>query len=47
MEDTIKKSKDILAAAYNVKNPEKTVAPDDKVRVFGGNGQLTLQGAGG
>lgn len=32
VEDTIKKSKDILAAAYNVKNPEKTVAPDDKVR---------------
>jgi hypothetical protein len=32
VEDTIKKSKDILAAAYNVKNPDKTVAPDDKVR---------------
>ncbi|TWU77257.1 RNA polymerase II C-terminal domain kinase beta subunit [Metarhizium rileyi] len=31
VEDTIKKSKDILAAAYNVKNPEKTVAPDDKM----------------
>lgn len=47
VEDTIKKSKDILAAAYNVKNPEKTVAPDDKVRVPGGNGQLSLQGTGG
>lgn len=32
VEDTIKKSRDILAAAYNVKNPDKTVAPDDKVR---------------
>lgn len=31
VEDTIKKSKDILAAAYNVKNPEKPVASDDKV----------------
>lgn len=32
VEDTIKKSKEILAAAYNVKNPDKPVAPDDKVR---------------
>jgi CTD kinase subunit beta len=32
VEDTIKKSKDILAAAYNVKNPEKPSAPDDKVQ---------------
>lgn len=32
VEDTIKKSKDILAAAYNVKNPEKPAASDDKVR---------------
>ncbi|UNI16840.1 Beta-glucosidase [Purpureocillium takamizusanense] len=31
VEDTIKKSRDILAAAYNVKNPDKTVAPDDKL----------------
>ncbi|RCI09617.1 hypothetical protein L249_3888, partial [Ophiocordyceps polyrhachis-furcata BCC 54312] len=31
VEDTIKKSKDILAAAYNVKNPDKPVAPDDKI----------------
>ncbi|KAI5464952.1 hypothetical protein BGZ63DRAFT_470930 [Mariannaea sp. PMI_226] len=29
--DTIKKSKEILAAAYNVKNPEKPVAPDDSI----------------
>ncbi|PHH76218.1 hypothetical protein CDD80_1704 [Ophiocordyceps camponoti-rufipedis] len=31
VEDTIKKSRDILAAAYNVKNPDKPVAADDKV----------------
>jgi hypothetical protein len=31
VEDTIKKSKEILAAAYNVKNPDKSVTPDDKV----------------
>ncbi|KJZ77083.1 hypothetical protein HIM_03404 [Hirsutella minnesotensis 3608] len=31
VEDTIKKSRDILAAAYNVKNPDKPAAPDDKV----------------
>lgn len=31
VEDTIKKSRDILAAAYSVRNPDKTVAPDDKV----------------
>lgn len=31
VEDTIKKSRDILAAAYCVKNPEKTASPDDKV----------------
>lgn len=34
VEDTIKKSKDILAAAYNVKNPDKPVAPDDKVYIY-------------
>ncbi|KAI9152155.1 CTD kinase subunit beta [Paramyrothecium foliicola] len=31
VEDTIKKSKDILAAAYNVRNPDKPSAPDDKI----------------
>lgn len=31
VEDTIKKSRDILAAAYNVKNPDKPMAADDKV----------------
>ncbi|SPJ88025.1 related to CTK2 Carboxy-terminal domain (CTD) kinase, beta subunit [Fusarium torulosum] len=31
VEDTIKKSKEILAAAYNVKNPDKPAAPDDKI----------------
>ncbi|KAH8172232.1 C-type cyclin [Sarocladium implicatum] len=31
VEDTIKKSRDILAAAYNVKNPEKPVSSDDKI----------------
>lgn len=31
VEDTIKKSKDILAASYNVKNPDKPTASDDKV----------------
>ncbi|KAF7544267.1 hypothetical protein G7046_g9822 [Stylonectria norvegica] len=31
VEDTIKKSKDILAAAYNVKNPDKPTASDDKI----------------
>ncbi|KAH7258519.1 RNA polymerase II C-terminal domain kinase beta subunit [Fusarium solani] len=31
VEDTIKKSKEILAAAYNVKNPEKPAASDDKI----------------
>jgi CTD kinase subunit beta len=30
VEDTIKKSRDILAAAYNVKNPDKPTASDDK-----------------
>jgi CTD kinase subunit beta len=33
VEDTIKKSKDILAAAYAVKNPDKPSAPDDKVQL--------------
>jgi CTD kinase subunit beta len=32
VEDTIKKSRDILAAAYNVKNPDKPTTSDDKVR---------------
>lgn len=31
VEDTIKKSRDILAGAYNVKNVDKPLAPDDKV----------------
>ncbi|KAL7811327.1 cyclin-like protein [Trichoderma gracile] len=31
VEDTIKKSRDILAAAYNVKNPDKPAASDDKI----------------
>ncbi|CEJ89938.1 Putative C-type cyclin [[Torrubiella] hemipterigena] len=31
VEDTIKKSRDILAAAYIVKNPDKAVATDDKI----------------
>lgn len=31
VEDTIKKSRDILCAAYNLKNPDKPAAPDDKV----------------
>jgi hypothetical protein len=32
VEDTIKKSKDILCAAYNLKNPDHQTTPDDKVR---------------
>ncbi|KAI9897867.1 hypothetical protein N3K66_007723 [Trichothecium roseum] len=31
VEDTIKKSRDILAAAFSVKNPDKTVPADDKI----------------
>lgn len=31
VEDTIKKSRDILCAAYNLKNPEHPTTPDDKV----------------
>ncbi|KAG9253803.1 uncharacterized protein F5Z01DRAFT_743570 [Emericellopsis atlantica] len=31
VEDTIKKSREILAAAHNIKNPDKPLAPDDKV----------------
>lgn len=34
VEDTIKKSKDILAAAYAVKNPDKPAPTDDKVRTI-------------
>lgn len=33
VEDTIKKSRDVLAGAYNVKNADKPLAPDDKVRL--------------
>lgn len=36
VEDTIKKSKEILCAAYNLKNPDKPTTQDDKVRVCGG-----------
>lgn len=31
VEDTIKKSKEILCAAYNIKNPEHPTTQDDKV----------------
>ncbi|KPM40119.1 hypothetical protein AK830_g6448 [Neonectria ditissima] len=31
VEDTIKKSREIIAAAYNVKNPDKPATPDDKI----------------
>ncbi|SPN98436.1 related to CTK2 Carboxy-terminal domain (CTD) kinase, beta subunit [Cephalotrichum gorgonifer] len=31
VEDTIKKSKDILCAAYNLKNPDHQTTPDDKI----------------
>jgi len=31
VEDTIKKSKEILCAAYNLKNPDHPTTPDDKV----------------
>ena len=31
VEDTIKKSKDILCAAWNVKKPDHRTQPDDKV----------------
>ncbi|CAI4214882.1 unnamed protein product [Parascedosporium putredinis] len=31
VEDTIKKAKDILCAAYNLKNPEHQTTPDDKL----------------
>ncbi|KYK61314.1 C-type cyclin [Drechmeria coniospora] len=31
VDDTIKKSRDILAAAYNIKNPDKPLPPDDKI----------------
>lgn len=31
VEDTIKKSKDILCAAYNLKNPDHQTTTDDKV----------------
>lgn len=34
VEDTIKKSKDILCAAYNLKNPEHQTSADDKVRFY-------------
>lgn len=31
VEDTMKKSKEILCAAYNLKNPDHPTTPDDKV----------------
>lgn len=31
VEDTIKKSKEILCAAYNIKNPAQPTTQDDKV----------------
>lgn len=31
VEDTIKKSKEVLCAAYNLKNADKPTAPDDKI----------------
>ncbi|GAB0137111.1 hypothetical protein EsDP_00005394 [Epichloe bromicola] len=40
VEDTIKKSRDILVAAYMVKNPDKTVPPDDKV--FESSGKIII-----
>lgn len=35
VEDTIKKSKEILCAAYNIKNPEHPTTQDDKVPSLG------------
>ncbi len=45
VEDTIKKSKEILCAAYNLKTPEKPTTPDDKVRrlLFGRGGPISLR----
>ncbi|CAK7566508.1 MAG: RNA polymerase II C-terminal domain kinase beta subunit [Sporothrix epigloea] len=31
VEDTIKKSRDLLCAAHNIKNPDKPTTPDDKI----------------
>lgn len=37
VEDTIKKSREILCAAYNIKNPTQPTTQDDKVsRLLGG-----------
>lgn len=33
VEDTIKKSKEILCAAYNIKNPDHPTTQDDKVPI--------------
>ncbi|KAH7324707.1 hypothetical protein B0I35DRAFT_348478 [Stachybotrys elegans] len=51
VEDTIKKSRDILAAAYSVKNPDKPAAADDKIfespgRVIIGLERLILETIG-
>ncbi|TQV92692.1 cyclin [Cordyceps javanica] len=40
VEDTIKKSKDILAAAYAVRNPDKPAPTDDKM--FDPNGKIII-----
>ncbi|KAG5976610.1 hypothetical protein E4U56_001695 [Claviceps arundinis] len=40
VEDTIKKSRDILVAAYAVKNPDKTISPDDKM--FESSGKIMI-----
>ncbi|KAG5915140.1 hypothetical protein E4U42_000143, partial [Claviceps africana] len=40
VEDTIKKSRDILVAAYMVKNPDKTVPPEDKF--FDASGKIII-----
>jgi CTD kinase subunit beta len=51
VEDTIKKSKEILCAAYNLKNPEKPTTADDKVleqphRIIIGLERLVLETIG-
>ena len=33
VEDTIKKSREVLCAAHNIKNPDKPTTPDDKVSI--------------
>ncbi|KAG6002739.1 hypothetical protein E4U21_002796 [Claviceps maximensis] len=43
VEDTIKKSRDILVAAYMVKNPDKTIPPDDKFFDASGKSMIGLE----